>query len=204
MGAALRASLGIKVHGPQRLIKELKELSEKSFDWTGIDFPTPLEQLDRIERQNPDYGLYVYGYDEEEKYPFSVLGTSENEDAKMKVTIILFRNKYTSHYAWISKFNTLIRSEVTKDKNPYVFCLRYLWLFKTKEKLEEHLKDCSKFGAVRIEMPIDKDGKPKHPSFDCKKYSRKMLVTHVVYADMESNQRIPNRLFSKGMVPSDA
>ena len=61
MGAALRASLGIKVHGPQRLIKELKELSEKSFDRTGIDFPTPLDQLDRFERQNPDYGLYVYG-----------------------------------------------------------------------------------------------------------------------------------------------
>ena len=48
MGAALRAALGIKVHDPQRLTKELKELSEKSFDWTGIDFPMPLNQLDRF------------------------------------------------------------------------------------------------------------------------------------------------------------
>ena len=54
MGAALRASLGIKVHDPQRLTKELKELSEKSFDWMGIDFSI------LFERQNPDYGIYVY------------------------------------------------------------------------------------------------------------------------------------------------
>ena len=61
MGAALRDSSGIKVKDPQRLTKELKELSKKSFDWTGIDFPTPLHQLDRFERQNPDYAIYVYG-----------------------------------------------------------------------------------------------------------------------------------------------
>ena len=39
MGAALRAALGIIDKNPQRLTKELNKLSEKSFDWTGIEFP---------------------------------------------------------------------------------------------------------------------------------------------------------------------
>mgnify|MGYP001792700937 CR=1 FL=1 len=33
MAAALRASLGIKVHDPQKLTKELKELAEKILTW---------------------------------------------------------------------------------------------------------------------------------------------------------------------------
>ena len=50
-----------KVH-PERVTKKLKKNSEK-FDWTGIDFPTPLDQIDRLERQNPSYAVFVFGYE---------------------------------------------------------------------------------------------------------------------------------------------
>ena len=151
----------------------------------GIDFPTLLNQLDRIERQNPDYALYVYEYDEDGE-GLNILRETKNHDAKMKVTILLLRNEYTQHYSWISDFNRVARSEVTKHHGHYEFCLRCFCKFKTKEKLEEHLKDCSKFGAVRIEMPEGKDGKPPYLNFSYKKYNRKMLVTFCIYPDIES------------------
>mgnify|MGYP001793607878 CR=1 FL=1 len=161
-------------------------------------------------------------YNEEEKRPFSILRPSKNEDAKNKVTNIVFKNEDTSHYAWISKFNTLMRSEVTKHKTSYEFCLRCLWHFPTKEKLEKHLEDCIKFDAARIVMPKGKDGKPPYISFDCKKLKKKQKLPRVVFSDMEAKltkldtcQPNPNKSYTQQyqkhdiiswgycMVPSD-
>ena len=79
-----------------------------------------------------------------------------------------------------------MRSEVTNHKTSHEFCLRYLSHFQTKQKLEDHLKDCSKFGAVRIVMPVDKDGNSQHVFFNTRKFNRKLWVRFIVYADMES------------------
>ena len=65
---------------PERLSSTLRENSKK-FDWTGIDFPSPLNQIDRFERQNPDYAVYVYGYDD--SVYFDVLRVCENPEGKM-------------------------------------------------------------------------------------------------------------------------
>ena len=127
----------------------------------------------------------MYEYDEDEE-KFNILRPPKNDDAKMKVAILLLRNEYTQHYAWINDFNRVMRSEVTKYHGHYEFCLRCLCKFKTKEKLEEHLKDCSKFDAVRIVMPEGKDGKPPYLNFSYKKCNKKMPVTFTIYADVES------------------
>ena len=46
--------------------------------------------------------------------------------------------------------------------------------------MEEHLKDCSRFGAFRIVMPVDKDGKLQHVSFNHKKWNRIMQAPIIV------------------------
>ena len=143
-----------------------------------------MNQIGRFEKQNPDFAIYVYGYDQEGCY---TLHASENNDGKkMQICLLLLSNEYTSHYCWIKNRNKLWRSEVTKHHGNHEFCLRCHSYFQTKEKLEEHVKDCSKFGAVRIVMPVDEDGNPQHFSFNDKKLNRKMWVPFIVYADMES------------------
>ena len=47
---------------PQRLNNKMRENSEK-FNWTGIDFPLSLKEIDKFEKQN-DYGICVITYDE--------------------------------------------------------------------------------------------------------------------------------------------
>ena len=44
---------------PQRLNGEMRKNSER-LNWKGIDFPTPLTQITRFEKQNP-YSINVYG-----------------------------------------------------------------------------------------------------------------------------------------------
>ena len=92
------------------------------FDWSGIKFPTPLHQIDRFEKQNPNYAIYVYGYDDE---GFCTLHASENYDGKkMQICLLFLKNEYTSHYVWIKNFNRLMRSEVTKHHGNHEFCYR--------------------------------------------------------------------------------
>ena len=183
----IAAVYGTDKKNPQRLTSELKANAEK-FDWTGIDFPMPLDQFDRFERQNPDYAINVYGYDDE---GFYTLRVCDNPDGKKMIHIIRLKNDYTEHYAWIKNFNRLMRSEVTNafSKSAYEFCYRCFSRFKTKEKLEDHLKDCSKFGAVRIVMPVNEDGTPQYVSFISKKWNRKMQCPIIVYADFECINR---------------
>ena len=35
--------------------------TEDGLNFTGIDFPTPVSQIDRLERQNPNLAINVFG-----------------------------------------------------------------------------------------------------------------------------------------------
>ena len=177
---------GTDKKNPQRLTTELKANAEK-FDWTGIDFPTPLNQIDTIEKNTPDYALNVCSYDDER---FSILCFCENPDGKKMIHMLHLKNQHTEHYAWIKNFNRLMRSEVTNHKSAHEFCYRCFSHFQTKEKQEEHLKDCSKFRAVRIVIRVNEDGTPQYVSFNHKKLNRKMQFPIIVYADFECINRM--------------
>ena len=78
----------------------------------------------------------------------------------------------------------LLSSQVSNYQHERVFCHRCLNHFQLKETLDGHLEYCSKSEEVKIEMPVDRDGNPRHISF--KNINRKMQVPFVVYADFES------------------
>lgn len=64
-----------KTH-PERLNKQMRENSEK-FDWSGIEFPVTLKQIDKFEKQNP-YAINVFGY-ENVVYPLRLSNKHETE-----------------------------------------------------------------------------------------------------------------------------
>ena len=39
--------------------------TEDGVNFTGIDFPTPVSQIDRLERQNPNLAINVFGWEKE-------------------------------------------------------------------------------------------------------------------------------------------
>ena len=95
---------------PQRLNSEMMENSGK-LNWKGIDFPTPLNQIDRFEKQNP-YSINVYGYTGESVYPLR-LSKHENEQC---INLILLLDKKNQHYCWIKNMSALVASQTDKHK----------------------------------------------------------------------------------------
>ena len=139
-----------------------------------------MDQFDKFEKRNPKYAINVYAYDDDGFYTLRVCDHTKD---KQMIHILRLKNEYTSHYAWIENFNRLMRSEVTKHEHAHEFFYRCFSHFQTKNKLNEHLKDCSLFGAVRIVMPVDEDGTPHYVSFD--KFNKQMKCPLIVFADVE-------------------
>ena len=107
--------------------------------------------------------------------------------ANMIIKLLLYSNGETNHYIWIINRSKLFRSILTKDNHAYELCPRYFKCCKTVESLEDHLELCSDHDAVRIEMPMDKDGKPLYHKF--KNYHKQIQVPIVGYGDFECFNR---------------
>ena len=55
---------------PERLNKKMRDNSEK-FNWSGIEFPVSLKQIDKFERQN-NLAVNVFGVEGEKVYPLRI------------------------------------------------------------------------------------------------------------------------------------
>ena len=159
---------------PQRLNGEMRRNSER-LNWEGIDFPTPLTQVGRFEKQNP-YSINVYGWARESVYPLRI---SEHGNEQC-IDLLLLTNGENQHYCWIKRMSALAASQVNKHKGKRYFCKYCCNSFLTEESLQEHIEYCSKQKAVRVEMP------KKGTMLSFKNLNRKMRVPFVVYADFEA------------------
>ena len=63
---ALRAALFPAPHGA-KVTRTSSYPTEDDLNFTGIDFPTPLSQIDRQERQNQNLAINVFGWENEQE-----------------------------------------------------------------------------------------------------------------------------------------
>ena len=98
----------------QRLNEEMRT-NPKRLNWEGIDFPTPLNQITRFEKQNP-YSINVYGYTGTSVYPLRI-SKHTNEQC---INLILLTNKKNKHYCWIRNMSALVASQTNKHKGKKV------------------------------------------------------------------------------------
>ena len=163
----------------ERLSKQMRKDSEK-FDWTGIEFPVSLKQIDKFEKQNP-YAINVFGY-EKVVYPLRI--SKKNEQV---INLLLIADEETNHFCWIKNMSRLISSKISKHHGKRHFCYRCLNSFHSVKSLEKHKEYCQNNEAVKIEMPIRVDDKgntfPVYIKFN--HFHKKMRVPFVVYADFE-------------------
>ena len=158
----------------QRLNDELKENSKK-LNWEGIDFPTPLSQIARFEKQNP-YSINVYGYTGTSVFPLR-LSKHENEQC---INLILLSKKKNYHYCWIKNMSALVASQTNKHKGKKYVCKYCCNSFQWEVSLQKHVEYCSKKEAIKVVMP------KKGTMLGFKNYHKKMRVPFVVYADFEA------------------
>ena len=152
---------------------------DDGLDFTGIDFPTPLSQISKIEEQN-NLAITVFGWCEGKTV---VVRVSEVEDPNTRrIHLMILTNKHTTHYCYIKSLSRLLASEYAAGRRIH-FCERCLQGFSSERVLNDHLYYCRgvKGRPARVEMP-----KKGENSLFFENYQNQMKKPWVIYADFES------------------
>ena len=152
---------------------------DDGLDFTGIDFPTPLSQISKIEEQN-NLAITVFGWCEGKTV---VVRVSEVEDPNTRrIHLMMLTNKHTTHYCYIKSLSRLLASEYAAGRRIH-FCERCLQGFSSERVLNDHLYYCRgvKGRPARVEMP-----KKGENSLFFENYQNQMKKPWVIYADFES------------------
>ena len=171
--AVTSAVFPAKEHG-ERLSKRMKKDSEK-FDWTGIEFPVSLKQIDKFENQN-NYAINVFGY-EKVVYPLRISKKNDNS-CEQVINLLLIANEETNHFCWIKNMSRLLSSGINNHQHKRYFCYRCLNSFNSVKSLDKHTEYCQNNEEVKIEMPFLEN-------IQFKNFYKKQRVPFVVYADFE-------------------
>ena len=159
---------------------------EDNLDFSGIDAPTPISQIKKVEQQN-NLAINVYGWDSAAKH-INIYQISNQPGNIKRINLLLIEKPYKPdkpyiyHYTWIKNFNRLLTNQ-SKHHGKKFFCERCLHCYSREDLLEAHKPDCMSIGktAVRIKMP--EEGKNK---LSFKNWQKQMPVPYIIYADFES------------------
>ena len=165
-----------KAH-PERVTEELRQEAKK-LDWSGIEFPMALQNINNFERRNPEIAIFVFGFDGNNVFPLR-----KPKEKGTVIDLLLLteesEGKQKTHYCWIKNLNRLLSNQVTKHKETALICRNCLNHF-PQDRLVIHQESCLSFEAVKIEMP------PKGSVMKFKNFNKKMKFPYVAYADFES------------------
>jgi len=153
--------------------------TEDGLNFTGIDFPTPVKQINKLEKQNPNLAINVFGWEEERVI---VHRLSEKEGSVKRINLMLIQSKEKSHYTFVKRLNALLYDQNRHNESKH-FCERCLHGYTTAELLERHKPEC--MGQLkrptRTDLPKEGEHKVKF-----KNHHKQMKASFVVYADFES------------------
>ena len=184
---ALRSALFPVAKDPQR---PSKYSTKDGLDFTGIDTPTPISQISKVEKQN-DLAINVFGWDNA-----CVIIYRLSERPARRINLLLIEKAGKFHYTWIKDLNRLLYNQ-SKHRERKHFCERCLHSYTREDLLETHKSDCRGIGqtAVRVEMP--EAGKNDKITFQ--NYHRQFPAPFIIYADFEA---LPTKIEGPELDPS--
>ena len=152
--------------------------TEDGLNFTGIDFPTPVLQIDRLERQNPNLAINVFGWENEHVIVYRI---SEKGGETPRINLMLTKQGENTHYSLVKRLSALLFDQ-SKNSNSKHFCERCLHGYSRRDLLERHKPECKGLlkSPTRTEMP--KEGENK---MAFKNFYKQMKAPYVVYADFE-------------------
>ena len=148
-------------------------------NYEGIAFPTPVKQIDKLEKQNPNLAINVFGW---EKDTVIVHRISGKEKSVKRINLMLIEKDERQHYCWVKRESALLFDQ-SKNRNAKHYCMRCLTRFTRAHVLVEHEKHCNGVNGrpTRIDMP--EEGKN---NLAFKNYQKQMKAPYVIYADFEA------------------
>lgn len=170
-------------------------LHEDKYDFTGITFPTPLNEIEIFEKNNPGVSVNVYALQKNFQpplksptynvYPLKVIDHEKPEHFDL---LLLNKNNEKYHYSYISDFSRLVRSQKTRHKEHVVFCKRCFTIFDNRKKiklsgqaaLEQHKLTCGAHKPILPIMPQEGD------TVEFEEWVKTQRHPIVLYADFEA------------------
>ena len=147
-------------------------------DFTGIDFPTPVTQIDKLERQNPNLAINVFGWDKDQVIVHRI---SEQDGNIPRITLMLTKQGKSTHYSYVKRLTALLYDQTKHNENKH-FCEHCLHGFSRKDLLERHKPECKGLLKSRTRTELPKEGENKM-SFN--NHHKQVKSPYVVYADFE-------------------
>ena len=139
----------------QRITKTDKNFI-KQLDYSNIEFPVTVKQINKIEKQN-NIRINLFGYEEKQKFPIYI----SQEKYQDHMELLLINNDGKNHYVLIKNFNKFMFDQ-TKNNCKKHFCMYCLQCFSREDVLTEHINNCLSInGKQAIKMPE----KGQHVSF---------------------------------------
>ena len=181
---ALLAALHPAKKDPQRVNKymEFKELR-----FTGVDFPTPLSQMPKVERLN-NLAINVFGYSKQAGiHPLYLTKDLTPDPINLLLITKVEDGKTNSHYCWIKDFNRLCHDQTLYEHRKF-FCLRCISPHCSERTLSDHLIYCRGVDAppCHAVFPEDNEETGYIPQTKFGHFKNMIKAPYVVYADTES------------------
>ena len=105
----------------------------------GIDFPTPVKQIDKLEAQNRNLAINVFGW---EKDCVIVHRLSKKEANAQRINLMLPEKGEKQHYCYVKRISALLFDQ-TKYQHAKHCCMMCLTGFTRADILENHKKYCN-------------------------------------------------------------
>ena len=132
---------------PQRIDKNLKSKRDQ-INMDGIEFPVSLKSIDKVEKQNPNISINVFGY-EDCVYPLRVSKVVD----KTAINLLLISDDEKQHYCLIENMSRLLSSQTGNQQHTSHYCMKCLNPFHSQEALSKHIDYCYSNEAVKVDMP---------------------------------------------------
>ena len=159
---------------PQRIKKTDKQYIKK-LDYSSIEFPVTVKQINKIEKQN-NISINLFGYEEKQKFPIYI----SKEKYQDHMELLLITEGENKHYVLIKDFNKFMFNQ-TKHEHRKYFCMYCLQCFSREDVLTEHKNNCISInGKQAINMP------EKGDKVYFKNHHKQLPVPFIIYADFEA------------------
>ena len=177
----LRWAIGAALFQPRGDMRRTSSYpTEDGLNFTGIDFPTPVSQIDRLERQNENLAINVLGW---EKGQVVVHRISEKGETP-RINLMLTKQGENTHYSLVKRLSALLYDQNRHNASKH-FCEHCLHGYSKRELLERHKPECKGLlkSPTRTKMPKQGDNKMAF-----KNYYKQMKAPYVVYAEIHASQ----------------
>ena len=156
---------------PQRVSK-LRRYDD--FDWTGINFPVSIKDINKFELRNR-IGVNVLALHGKTPY---ICGKGGDYDRVVNLMIIKDGDK--RHYVAIKSLERLLSKMNSKHNPTQHVCTNCLQGFSDVQSRDDHYEYSRSNESVRIEMPT------RNPIVEYSKGQHQFKVPFIMYADFES------------------